>query len=105
MSDKDRKTFMSLVTLHERSWGLETYKGRPTLRQIMDAKIVAFWYPTTPEMPFTLTCHRDFKEIEKYVLALLQHTNKELPRLRLGKVFCNQKQVKIRVSVRFDVQE
>lgn len=104
MTDKDRDAFMALVTLHERSWGLDTYKGRPTLKQIMDAKIVAFWYPTTPEMPFTLTVHKDFKEIEQYVLALLQHTKKEVPRLRLGKVFCDKKQVKIRVKVGFDVK-
>lgn len=104
MTGKDRQTFLKLVTLHERSWGLDTYKGRPTLQQIMDAKVVAFWYPTGPELPFTLTIHQNFKEVEKYVLALVQHSKEQLPRLRLWKVYCDQKEVRIRVSVNFEVR-
>lgn len=92
----EEKKFLTYVALHERAWGLDTYKGRPTLQQIMDAKIIAFWRPTGDGLPFTLTIHKDLKEIEAYVKALVWHTKKELPRLRLGAVFVNRKEIKIK---------
>lgn len=100
-SEKDR--FLTYVAKHEREWGIETYKGRPTLNQIMDAKVVAFWHPTGKELPFTLTIHKDLRDIEAYVKAILWHTTEELPRLRLAKIFMDKKEVRIKdVKVIFD---
>lgn len=101
-SDQDR--FLTFVGKHEREWGTETYKGRPTLKQIMDAKVVAFWYPTGSELPFTLTVHKDLRDIEAYVRAIVWHTTEELPRLRLARIFMDKKEVRIKdVKVVFDV--
>jgi len=98
-----KSKFLTYVALHERAWGLSTYKGRPTLNQIMEAKIIAFWRPTGEELPFTLTIHKDLREIDAYVKALVWHTKTELPRLRLAHVFVEQKELKIKdVKIVFD---
>lgn len=93
---KDHDRFMTYVTMHERAWGLDTYKGRPTLKQILEAKVVAFWYPTSKELPFTLTIHNDLKEIDAYLRALIIHTKVQVPRLRLARVYVNKQEVKFK---------
>lgn len=93
-----------MVALHERGWGEEAYKGRPTLKQIMDAKVVAFWRPSGDELPPTLTIHKDLKDIEAYVKALVWYSTEQIPRLRLAKVYMNKKEIKIKaVKVIFDL--
>lgn len=94
MNDQER--FLAYVAQHEREWGTDSYLGRPTLKQIMDAKVVAFWYPTGTELPFTATIHKDLSEVEAYVKALVWHTTKRLPQLRLARVFFNKKEIKIK---------
>lgn len=94
MNDHDR--FMTYVTMHERAWGLDTYKGRPTLKQIMSAKVVAFWYPTGKDLPFTLTLHKDLNEIDAYLRALIIHTRVQVPRLRLARVYMDKQEVKFK---------
>ena len=92
------REFMRFVETHERAWGRESYKGRPTLSQILEAKVVAFWHPTTDEMYPTATLHKDVNEINDYVTHLVWHSVKErLPLLRLESVFVNKRQMKIKV--------
>jgi len=99
----NEEKFLACVAQHERQWGEENYKGRPTLKQIMEAKVVAFWHPTGDELPITLTIHKDLREIDAYVKALVWHTKTELPRLRLATVFVSHKEIKIKdVKVVFD---
>lgn len=94
--ERDRKVFMECVEQHERAWGNETYKGRPTLDQILGAQVVAFWHPTSIEIKPTITIHKSLDDISKYVTALVLHSDKALPVLRLDKVFVNKLQVKIK---------
>jgi hypothetical protein len=35
--------FLELVQLHERTWGTEQYLNRPTLAELMSARIVVMW--------------------------------------------------------------
>ena len=92
----DEDKFMNAVIMHEKSWGDERYKGRPTLKQILESPVVAFWYPTGKELGHTITIHGDMKDVDRYVTALVLHTTKEPPRLRLAAVFRDRKRVKIR---------
>lgn len=92
----DRERFLAYVAQHEREWGTDTYLGRPTLKQIMDAKVVAFWYPTGDELPFTATIHKNLNDVEAYVKALVWHTTERLPQLRLARVFVEKKEIKIK---------
>ena len=101
------REFMRYIETHERAWGTETYKGRPTLNQLLEAKVVAFWHPTSDAMHPTATTHKSLDEINDYVTHLVWHTTKErLPLLRLEAVFANKRQVKIKaVKVVFEEVE
>ena len=91
------REFMKFVERHERAWGTENYKGRPTLAQLVEAKVVAFWHPTTQNMNHTATIHKSIEEIDQYVTHLVWHANKErLPLLRLEAVFVEKAQMQIK---------
>jgi hypothetical protein len=86
-----KKQFLELVEFHQKAWGTDTYKGQPTLNQLMDARVVAFWYPgSNDDLHVTTTIHKNMNEIDEYVLALIHHTKVRQPVLRLAKVFENQ---------------
>lgn len=95
MSDED--AFLRVVSLHERWWGQEEYPGRPTLKQILEAKVIAFWLPPKGSpLPYTVTIHNDLRDIEKYLLAIVIHSEQEMPRLRLAAIFKNRKRVRVK---------
>ncbi len=98
------REFMKYVERHERAWGMETYKGRPTLTQLVEAKIVAFWHPTTQTMNHTATIHKSIDEIDDYLTHLVWHSTKErLPLLRLEAVFIDKAQMQIKgIKVIYD---
>ncbi len=81
---------MKFVERHERAWGMEYYKGRPTLAQLMNAKVVAFWHPTTEDMNHTATMHKSVEEIDQYVTHLVWHTAKNGFRCCGWKPFCRE---------------
>lgn len=97
---------MRAVEKHERDWGSESYTGRPTLTQILDAPVVAFWHPSgsDPDMRTTITLHDDINDISAYVTQLVLHTTRErLPLVRLWRVFKGKREVKIKgVKVDFE---
>ena len=94
---------MEAIESHERAWGTQTYKGRPTLEQLLAAKVVAFWHPAGPGIKPTVTIHRSLKEINDYVTALVLHSEKSLPVVRLEKVFVDKSQLKIKaIEVHFE---
>ncbi len=91
------REFMKYIGRHERAWGMEIYKGRPTLTQFMEAKVVAFWHPTNEDMNHTATIHKTLEEIDQYVTELVRHSSKErLPLLRLEAVFVEKIQIQIK---------
>ena len=91
------REFMKYIGRHERAWGMDIYKGRPTLTQFMEAKVVAFWHPTNEDMNHTATIHKTLEEIDQYVTQLVWHTSKErLPLLRLEAVFVEKVQIQIK---------
>lgn len=91
------ETFMAYVQNHERAWGMDTYPGRPRLDEILNAWIVAFWYPTRRREPgFRITLHRDIDEIQQHVTELVLHSNTRPPERRLARLFVNKKQVKVK---------
>ncbi len=98
------REFMKYVERHERAWGMESYKGRPTLTQLVEAKIVAFWHPTSQNMNHTATIHKHIDEIDEYLTHLVWHSAKErVPLLRLEAVFVDKAQMVIKgIKVIYD---
>lgn len=95
---RDNKAFMDEVEKHQRAWGERTYKGRPTLQQLLDAVVVAFWYPSGfGDLEIVATIHNDTKEIDEYITHLVWYSQKEkMPHSRLSKVFVNQQEIKVK---------
>ena len=88
---------MTYIGRHERAWGMEIYRGRPTLNQFIEARVVAFWHPTSEDMNDTATIHKSLKEIDQYVTQLVWHSGKErLPLLRLEAVFVDKVHIQIK---------
>lgn len=95
--ERGKKQFLELVEFHQKAWGTDTYKGKPNLQQLMEAQIVAFWYPANgDDLHLTATIHRNMSEINDYLLALIMHTKTRQPVLRLAKVFERQLPKKVK---------
>jgi hypothetical protein len=100
---RNQRAFMHLVERHQIEWGTESYTGKPTLEQIMKAKVVAFWLPTDFDMSITITLHKTLKEIEDYLIQLIWHTNERLPIVRLYQVFEGRQHIKVKaIKVEFE---
>lgn len=88
---------LKTIQAHERCWGTETYKNRPSLQDILNAKIVAIWYPTRKfsRKCFTISIHTEISEVEAYMSKIVIAYGKQSPDKRLRSLFVDQKQVKI----------
>lgn len=98
-----KQDFMSLVQLHERAWGLDSYPGRPKLDDILKAWIVVFWHPTLRrDHAYRISIHENMQDVEQFVTDLLLKGGQVSER-RLAYLFVNQKEIKIkRVKLVFE---
>ncbi|MEZ4670289.1 MAG: hypothetical protein R3E39_20475 [Anaerolineae bacterium] len=103
-----KSKFLEYVQLHERSWGIKTYPGRPTLEQFLASPVVVFWKATNTktieDQPvITATLYDDLRGVEDYFIKLVFRAQIEPPKVRLSQVFSNKKSVKIRgVRIMFE---
>ncbi len=104
-------SFMELVQLHERSWGMEQYPGRPSLSELLSSPVVVMWtgevksasYPSRhasePGVPprFMFTAHKHVDELNEVLLNMVL-SNKVTPSSsrRLVKIYLNQKPIKVK---------
>src|SRR5690242_6202714 len=96
-SSKEPTNFLVYVQLHERLWGMDTYPERPTLGEMLNAPVAALWYPAAEDDKakkdifkqerFTVTLHKDLREIETYITRLMFRMSVQTPRHRLARVF------------------
>ncbi len=111
--------FMDYVQHHERTWGTESYKGRPGLADILSAPVVVFWKPepkaeSASRSPkdaerderYVVSLHTDLHDIEEHFVRLIMRGNLISPRRRIVSIFQNQKRVRVKsVKVEFDQPE
>jgi hypothetical protein len=106
------KTFLDYVQDHERTWGNDTYPGKPNLQDFLQASVVVFWHTLAVEKSikesprYTATLHKHLNELEAYFGKLLFRAQVEPPKQRVVQIFANGKPVRIRgVKVEFEVSE
>ena len=105
MRRDERESFTTCVELHERSWGMKQYPGRPKLDAILKSPVVVFWRATDgKEERWTITLHEDLKDLERYFTRLLFRSNVELPKRKVVKMFHEHKPMIVR-GVRILFQE
>lgn len=96
MAEQKPNTFFEMIQTHEREWGKDAYQDRPTLEQIMSAKVVAFWQRTnTKDKRLFITLHEDTKPLEAELTKLVIRTSIQQPDKRFALGFQNQKRLKI----------
>jgi hypothetical protein len=102
--------FLDYVQDHERTWGNETYPGKPNLQDFLQAGVVVFWQnlgaeKNIKEAPrYTATIHKSLNEVEDYFAKLLFRAQVEPPKQRIVQIFANGKPARIKgVKVEFEV--
>jgi hypothetical protein len=111
-NDSNDVRFMDYVQQHERTWGTETYSGRPDLVDILSAPVVVFWKSdekaanppkrTTNNGRYTISLHLDLHEIEEHLIKLIMRGNLESPKQRIIAIFKDQKRVRVKgVKIEF----
>lgn len=95
--------FMDYVQLHERTWGTESYIGRPQLAELLQSPAVVFWHHLDQER-FTVTLHNSLGEVEQYIAKVLLRSTLQPPKQRVVRVFVNQKHMRIK-SVRIEFEQ
>lgn len=101
-----KDTFLGYVQLNERAWGTEGYPNRPTLEEILEARVVAFWSSTRRKEPgYRVTVHQNLSEIHRFASEMLIHSRTQVPDKRLTKLYVDKRQVRIkavRVLLEYD---
>ncbi len=100
---------MDFVQDHERSWGNETYAGRPNLAELIQSPVVVFWESLKHEKNikeatrYTVSLHKSLSEVEGYFAKILMRAQVEAPKQRIYRMFANGKEVRIkRVNIEFE---
>lgn len=99
MTANKETIFMDKVQEHERNWGVDKYRGRPSLHQILTANVVAFWR-VKGQAREVITLHDDLSAIERHLL--LQLVSNEESKRKLVSVFQEHTRMKIKsVNIEF----
>lgn len=89
--------FMDFVQEHERTWGTETYPGRPELAEILAANVVVFWQSSDTEAPhYTITLHQELGELDEHLSKMLFRIGIKPPDRRVARIYKAQKPVSVR---------
>lgn len=106
------KQFLDYVQEHERTWGNETYPGKPNLQDFLKAPVVVFWQVIGAEKNikvaprYTATLHQHLREVEDYFAKLIFRAQVEPPKNRVVQIFANGKPVRIKdVKIEFEARE
>src|SRR5262249_53317499 len=91
--------YTELVQVHERGWGTEQYPGRPSLADLLNRPVVAFWAgeDKSGKGRFTISVHDDLEELQPILLNMIL-ASKQTPssNRRLSRIFVGQKPVAIK---------
>lgn len=91
------ENFIELVQAHERAWGNDDYRGRPTLAEMLQALIVIWWKATDPaETRLMASIHDDLETLNKYATRILLESRSALPERRLALIYADQKKTAVR---------
>lgn len=95
--------FMDMVQAHERTWGVKSYVGKPSLEELLTANIVIFWREEGKKaQSYTVTLHKTYREIEILMFKMLFRQPVTDPRKRPVRMFSNRKRFVVKnVSIEF----
>lgn len=92
---KQEPSFLELVELHERVWGIERYSGRPKLSQILSSPVVVFWKSIEgKDNRYTITLYPDLGAVEKQLYRML-FLSPEAVKSRPARIYEHQKRMMV----------
>jgi hypothetical protein len=86
--------FLKAVELHERTWGVRQYRGRPKLSEILDANVVVLW-KDTKRLSWRITLHDDLKGIEAEYRRILFRLVIQYPEVVIDRIYVKRQRVYI----------
>jgi hypothetical protein len=96
-TDDKKNSFLGYVEQHERVWGTQEYPGRPSLFDLINAKVVAFWHPSSEgDKRLSVTVHEDMTDLNTFLARLLLHINEKPPDRRLARIFVGGRKARIK---------
>ncbi|MDX1996034.1 MAG: hypothetical protein SF029_26885 [bacterium] len=88
---------IDLIQTHERTWGTESYPERPTLAELLNAPVVAWWRSTkADDTRLRASVYQTLDDLDAYLTRVLIHSRLEMPTHRLALIFINQKRAAVR---------
>lgn len=104
--NRNELRFMSFVEQHERTWGDKHYKGRPSLLEITNATVVAFWRDVDAGRRAAeyITLHEHIREIDQVLSQIIVEWDDERFDRQLVRLFHQKRRVKIKsVTVNYEL--
>lgn len=97
------KKLIEYLQAHERTWGTDTYPGRPALEDVLKSPVVAFWLDAAKGggRRHVITLHDDVRPIQEYIALLVRRLPVGFPARRLKFIFINGQEMRIGVKVGF----
>ncbi len=94
-ASKQPRSFIDYVQDHERAWGDAQYTDRPSLADILQAKVVVFWQLQGDERPI-ISLYDTLTAVEQYLSQVLFRLHVNPPKTRLVRIFEDQQLIRIR---------
>lgn len=97
------KTLIEAAQYHERVWGIEEYPERPSLTQLLQARVVIFWQHAEDGERWRATIHADLTELEQaFAKVLMRQMIGQKPR-RMVALYEDGHEVRIKsIKVEFE---
>jgi hypothetical protein len=84
--------FLKAVELHERTWGVRQYRGRPKLSQILESNVVVFW-KDNKKLSWRITLHDDMTGIEAEYKRILFRLVIQYPEVVIDRIYVNRQRI------------
>lgn len=96
-----KSEFLKTVQLHERAWGTESYAQRPSLEEMLNAKVVVFW-KHGKENQWRASTHDSLAEVEQEITRMLLRINIAPPKRSVARIFGKGKRICMqKVKIKF----
>ncbi len=95
---RQKDDFLHWVQMHERAWGDERYRDRPSLEDILQAAVVTFWKPVKQEkhLRYRIRIYPNTHEVERYMTRLAFRLSVALPDERLARIYVQRRRVVVK---------
>ncbi|MBK9123189.1 MAG: hypothetical protein IPM16_08725 [Chloroflexi bacterium] len=109
MAGEKSRDLIDRVQEHERAWGNEGYPDRPSLADVLNAPVVAFWHVVKAGKPAErqiITLHEDLSTLEQWYVKAVMRSAVALPDRLLAAAYLDGRRVRIKdVTVTFEVED